>query len=98
VNEEVTCDSKHRYTSYTAPAQKPRHSSYKTKRENKAICHPPALVNIADRLGVRMSFTPATSAEPQLPVLRLRLAMCAPTSDDEQAVSILREGPDSAST
>jgi hypothetical protein len=53
---------------------------------------------MADRLGVSMSFTPATSAAPQLPVLRLRLAMWAPTRDEEQAVSMLREGPDSAST
>jgi hypothetical protein len=54
----------------------------------------PARVNIADRLGVRISLTPATTAVLQLPALRLRLAMWAPTRELLQAVSMLTLGPD----
>jgi hypothetical protein len=58
----------------------------------------PALLNMAERLGVRMSFTPATTAAPQPLDRRLSWAMWAPTREEEQAVSMAREGPDKPKT
>jgi hypothetical protein len=53
----------------------------------------PALLNMALRLGVRMSLMPITAALLQLPADMASSALCAPTSEEEQAVSMARLGP-----
>ena len=53
----------------------------------------PALLAQTWNLGVLSTVTPPASARSQLPARRLSQAVWTATSDDEQAVSIVRQGP-----